>query len=276
MSSMRNAVQRRNHKERAQPKEREKWGLLEKAKDYKLRAADFKVKKRKLKALREKAQERNPDEFRFGMMSSATKNGIKVADRGNEALSMDVVKLLKTQDAGYLRTVLQITRRQRERLEGGSGALSLEELGDVEEVEREHTVFADSREQQRRFDPEGFFGTDEDGLEKVYNRPRRPSQATPQDDEEDDNIEEASTRKVPKNKKLLEAEQRKAREVRALQKKLKHGHEVRQRHIQALKARERALTAAEQELELQRAKMSNSIGGVNRNGVKFKIRERKR
>jgi hypothetical protein len=32
MSSMRNAVQRRNHKERAQPLEREKWGLLEKRK----------------------------------------------------------------------------------------------------------------------------------------------------------------------------------------------------------------------------------------------------
>jgi hypothetical protein len=29
---MRNAVQRRNHKERAQPLEREKWGLLEKRK----------------------------------------------------------------------------------------------------------------------------------------------------------------------------------------------------------------------------------------------------
>jgi hypothetical protein len=32
MSSMRNAVQRRNHKERAQPEERKKWGLLEKRK----------------------------------------------------------------------------------------------------------------------------------------------------------------------------------------------------------------------------------------------------
>jgi U3 small nucleolar RNA-associated protein 11 len=29
---MRNAVQRRNHKERAQPLEREKWGILEKNK----------------------------------------------------------------------------------------------------------------------------------------------------------------------------------------------------------------------------------------------------
>ena len=32
MSSMRNAVQRRNHKERAQPKSREKLGILEKHK----------------------------------------------------------------------------------------------------------------------------------------------------------------------------------------------------------------------------------------------------
>ena len=32
MSSMRNAVQRRNHRERGQPEERQKWGLLEKHK----------------------------------------------------------------------------------------------------------------------------------------------------------------------------------------------------------------------------------------------------
>lgn len=32
MSTLRNAVQRRNHKERAQPKDREKWGILEKHK----------------------------------------------------------------------------------------------------------------------------------------------------------------------------------------------------------------------------------------------------
>ena len=32
MSSMRNAVQRRNHKERAQIQGREKWGILEKHK----------------------------------------------------------------------------------------------------------------------------------------------------------------------------------------------------------------------------------------------------
>lgn len=62
---MRNAVQRRNHKERAQPIEREKWGLLEKAKDYKLRAANHREKKARLKLLKQKALEKNPDEFSF-------------------------------------------------------------------------------------------------------------------------------------------------------------------------------------------------------------------
>lgn len=38
MSSMRNAVQRRNHKERAQPAERAKWGILEK---HKVRTTPF-------------------------------------------------------------------------------------------------------------------------------------------------------------------------------------------------------------------------------------------
>ena len=36
MSSMRNVVQRRNHKERAQPQGREKWGILEKHKVRKI------------------------------------------------------------------------------------------------------------------------------------------------------------------------------------------------------------------------------------------------
>jgi U3 small nucleolar RNA-associated protein 11 len=33
---------------------------------------------------------------------------------------------------------------------------------------------------------------------------------------------------------------------------------------------------AEEELEKQRAKMSNTVGGTNKDGVKFKIRERKK
>ncbi|KAG5440816.1 hypothetical protein PCK2_000115, partial [Pneumocystis canis] len=99
MRTLKHSLQRRNHRERAQPVEREKWGLLEKPKDYRLRAQDYQSKQRRLKRLREKAAERNPDEFYFGMMREKTRNGIVCVDRGYSALSEDTVRLLKTQDA---------------------------------------------------------------------------------------------------------------------------------------------------------------------------------
>jgi len=58
------------HKERSQPRARRHKGLLEKKKDYKLRAKDFNLKKRRIKALKRRAALRNPDEFYFGMQHS--------------------------------------------------------------------------------------------------------------------------------------------------------------------------------------------------------------
>ena len=76
MSSLRNAVQRRPYRERAQPKARERLGLLEKHKDYVLRAKDYNTKQARIKSLREKAAARNPEEFYFGMVKARTKNGV--------------------------------------------------------------------------------------------------------------------------------------------------------------------------------------------------------
>ncbi|RSH83567.1 uncharacterized protein EHS24_007255 [Apiotrichum porosum] len=98
-----NVMSRRNHRERAQPLHRAKLGLLEKHKDYVHRARDYKSKKDRIKNLREKAAFRNKDEFYWGMVKGKTKGGIHIQDRGNEALSTDVVKLLKTQDLGYIK-----------------------------------------------------------------------------------------------------------------------------------------------------------------------------
>lgn len=50
-------------------------GLLEKHKDYVLRARDFQRKQGTLKQLRHKAAMRNPDEFYFAMQGSKTKGG---------------------------------------------------------------------------------------------------------------------------------------------------------------------------------------------------------
>ena len=73
MSSLRNSLHRRNHKERSQPAAREKFGLLEKHKDYVLRARDYHSKQERIRRLRQKAADRNKDEFYFGMNREKTR-----------------------------------------------------------------------------------------------------------------------------------------------------------------------------------------------------------
>lgn len=112
MSTLRNAVQRRNHKERGQTAGRERFGLLEKKKDYLLRAKDYHGKQNKLKAMREKALFRNPDEFYFKMVNSQTKGGVHIQKR-NEELPDEMVQLMKTQDKEYIKYQRDLSKRVR-------------------------------------------------------------------------------------------------------------------------------------------------------------------
>ncbi|CCF51217.1 hypothetical protein NDA11_003706 [Ustilago hordei] len=111
-SSLRNAVHRRNHKERSQPVGRAKLGLLEKHKDYVLRAKDHHKKRDMLKRLAEKAAMRNKDEFYFGMINSSTRKGVHQHARPSEVLDNDVVALLKTQDVGYVRAQIVAEKKR--------------------------------------------------------------------------------------------------------------------------------------------------------------------
>lgn len=72
MSSWKNIIQTRAHRERAQPSARKKLGLLEKHKDYVQRARNYQAKKKRLKNLQDKAAMRNPDEFYFKMAKTKT------------------------------------------------------------------------------------------------------------------------------------------------------------------------------------------------------------
>lgn len=72
---MRNALHRRNHKERGQLVNRSRLGLLEKKKDYVQRARDYHSKQNRIHRLQEKAATRNKDEFYVSMVKSRTKVG---------------------------------------------------------------------------------------------------------------------------------------------------------------------------------------------------------
>ncbi|CAK3999862.1 U3 small nucleolar RNA-associated 11 [Lecanosticta acicola] len=264
MSSLRNAVQRRNHRERAQPTERTKWGLLEKRKDYKLRAADHKSKQRKISALKQKASERNEDEFYFGMVNASTSGGIRRSRRGEEnsagggkALDVDVVRLMKTQDAGYLRTMLQRTRLERERV---GRAVVLGEKGvevQAPAAAKGKVVFGEDGEEMQTARPSGGHEVEDEGIFDMEMSFL---------DEEDgaDGVEEES-----EGEELTPEE-------RAAKRKKRHALIVKRRKFEALEEQESKLSAALDGLEHQRAKMAGTVGSVNKNGVKFKVRQRKR
>ncbi|KAH8698813.1 small-subunit processome [Talaromyces proteolyticus] len=287
MSSMRNAVHRRQHRERGQLEGRGKWGILEKHKDYSLRAQDYNLKKQKLGRLREKARDRNVDEFAYGMLSDKNARQGKHGTREASSLSHDTVKLLKTQDAGYLRTVGEKARREMEKLEqevklqksmmevlgeGKKGGADDEEEEEEEDdfdedlrakAKKRKVVFAESREDQKKLGarPVDGDGEDEDMV----------------DDEGDDSFGNQSQQKQKQpTKKQLEAEQLAYKQKRAADRLKRRAAASRVRKLEALRKQHAEITTAERELDLQRARMTNSIGGVNKNGLKWKVKERKR
>ncbi|KAI0109012.1 small-subunit processome [Nemania sp. FL0031] len=274
MSSLRNAVNRRVHRERDQLKDRKnRYGLLEKHKDYRLRAQDHNKKKAQLKSLRKKAEDRNEDEFYFGMLSrsgpatalsSGSKkwNGTVAGDRGNKALDMDVVRLLKTQDMGYIRSVRNLAMKEVRGLEERVIALG----GDIDNLLAEENEAADEDDMDFDFD----FNEDPSAKKKsrkiVFADGQDEREDKIRQDEERDASEDDEETKGKKNPGKLRAEQK-----QKLLAKL-------QRRLQSARKKQSVLAKAEQELEIQRARMAKTatVGGVTKSGKKFKVRERKR
>ena len=209
------------------------------------------------------------------MLSSQSRKGRKLADRQNPVLNQDVVKLLKTQDAGYVTTILQKTKRARAKLEQGfvlCDDQSAEVLGALTSQERgSHTIFVDSREEQRQYNPDG----------KAASRPdpaRRKPEISSTDEEKDDSDWKplVTPQKAPESRRAVERQELALKQEKLLRKQHRKEQDARRSKLAALKARERDLVEAEKELDLQRAKMSNSVGGTTKVGVKWKVRERKK
>ncbi|KAK3394342.1 small-subunit processome [Podospora didyma] len=272
MSSLRNSVQRRSHRERAQPVERQRLGLLEKKKDYQKRAKDYNKKKAVLKSLREKAADRNEDEFYFGMMSrkgpgsrlsrGKAFTGAVDGDRGNKAMDVDMVRLLKTQDLGYLRTMRNVAAKEvkllQERfiLAGGS------EFDDEADDDDDDDMYGSSIKVRNNKQPKPkkivFCDDIEERNEAVERLEDRLDEEEAGGDADSDND--------GGDDKTKEAE-RKARNLDKLGQSLRNA-----------KKKLRTLSAAEFELEVTQAKMAKTAtsGGVTKMGKRIKVKERKR
>jgi len=156
----------RIHKERGQPAERKHLGFLEKKKDYKLRANDHQEKQKVLHALKQKALNRNPDEFYFHMVNSATREGVHYEKDKVEEHTPDQVKLMHSQDLRYVSMKRVAESRKIERLK------SVLHFLDAEVKPRsKHTFFVDSKTEASKFDVVTHLDTHPDLMDRAYNRP---------------------------------------------------------------------------------------------------------
>jgi len=163
---MRNAVKRKTHKERSQLTGRKKYGLLEKHKDYKLRANDYHRKQSAIKVLKGKAAERNPDEFYFAMEKARTKDGVHIQNSAEaNKYSQEELAIMKSQDSGYVGLKAQVEAKKLEKLRATHHLLGAT-------PKNKHVVFVDSKEEAEEFTPEEFFDTPSELLGRTFNRPR--------------------------------------------------------------------------------------------------------
>ncbi|KIK07518.1 hypothetical protein K443DRAFT_87077 [Laccaria amethystina LaAM-08-1] len=270
-SSLRNSIHRRNHKERSQLAHRAKLGVLEKHADYVKRARDYHSKQDRLTRLKQKAAERNKDEFYFSMKREKTKGGVHVKDRGNVALPSDIVKVLKTQDENYVRTMRAAGLKKIDKIKSQlmemadllkpTGAASddeFEEELDDEEYQAllDAGVLSQRPGGKRRKPGHIIFAESSEEAKKLGSKRKRTIEEPSHSEEVQQDLGWASTAPKKKSKKEVVESSPKvnedAQETQAL------ARESKKRLLKELSARlvrDRSLRYAQREFELQRLMM---------------------
>lgn len=116
-STFKNCIPRRKYRERAQLEAREHLGLLEKKKDYQLRARNYHQKRDMLDKLRVKADLKNEDEFYFKMAKGKRNEEGKFVEEDSDSDwdEKEYRASLKTENYGIVlhqRSVVQRVTRQ--------------------------------------------------------------------------------------------------------------------------------------------------------------------
>ncbi len=181
--------------------------------------------------------DKNPDEFYFGMMSR--KGPATMGKNRTGTVNGDRGNEVLSQTAARLFKTQDL---------GYVRTMRNKALKEVDELEKG----------SKGIKGEGkkviFVGDEEEQRQKLENADMEEDEGENQDEDGDD---------------------KEARRLRKLQQKEADKLEAR---LTVARERLKALTEAEEALELQRAKMAKSptVGGVTKQGVKFKVRERKR
>jgi U3 small nucleolar RNA-associated protein 11 len=185
-------------------------------------------------------------------------SGTVEGDRGNKAMDVETVRLLKTQDIGYIRTMRQVVAKEVARLE--EQVVLTRGFDKLDEDEDDEDEGSDSE-----FD----FAT-------APSKPKAPRKIVFMDDEEqrdetildlEDEDDADKTFEGFDDDKKKDADFERAKALRRLRRQLENARK-----------KLKALADAEGELEIQRAKMAKTAtsGGTTRKGKKIMVRTRKR
>lgn len=142
-----------------------KKGFLERKKDYKVRAKEFNRREGVLTKLRQKALDKNPNEFYFHMKRSKLVDGVHYDTRNDdEELAPEEMKLMQSQDLNYINYKRAIDAKKIEKLQS-----ELHFIDSVDKPKNKHIFFVDNEKEKQRFNFAEKMKVDSELLDMGFN-----------------------------------------------------------------------------------------------------------